>query len=150
VEHAWGPWLHVCQRLADIFGRNGALILVCLVFVVIVLLLAFSLFFGYLVLHFGEATSREAIRFVFEALKVFRYQPKQKTHLSIRIELYIDSALALTFVLSLIGLLAHALIPWVTERSEDFLFAAFISSFVVFAYLATVSIKIAARLPREN
>ena len=85
-----------------------------------------------------------------EGVRAFRYQPKQATHPAIRLELYFDAVLVATIGICIIGLLAHALVPWVTEHSENLIFIVLISSLTIFAVLATISIKIAVRSPRGD
>jgi hypothetical protein len=149
MENVRGPLIHLFGDLVSVFGRTGAEVLLCLVIVAIIVLAGFCLVFGYMLLHFGEASFGGARDFVLEAFRVFRYQPSQKTHPSIRIELHFDAALMVVILLSLVGLLAHALIPWVTEHSEDRIFEVFVSSAIIFTLMAGVSITIAIRLPRD-
>jgi hypothetical protein len=149
MEHAREPIVRFLHDLVGLFGAPLAATLISLVVIGVVAISGIVLYFGYIVLQSGGATFREALGAGLEALKVLRYQPKQKTHLSIRLELYFDAALGMIMFLSLVGLLAHALIPWVTERSEKHLFEVLVSSGILFVLLGGVSITMAARFPQD-
>jgi len=150
MEHARELLLHLFRDLVALFGKTGAETLICLSLVALVVIVGFVVLFFYLILQFGGATFGEVLRFALEAFKAFRYQPRQKTHQSIRLELYFDAVLIVIMILSLGGLLAHSLVPWVKEISEILLFAVFASALVIFSYLAGVSIKIAVRFPPDG
>ncbi len=148
MEHAPEPifrWLH---KLIVLFGPTGAEVLVLAACLTVVLVLALLVYLGREFLVFGEATLSGLFRTALEAFRVFRYQPRQ-ANLAIRVELYIDAVLALGFVMSLIAMIAHGIIPWIKELSETFVFVVCISSAVLFFLLGRTSVMTAVRLPRD-
>jgi hypothetical protein len=149
MENAREPLIRFFRDLVAIFGRTGAEILICVFVFAILVIAVLALVFGRMVLQFGEATFGGAARFILEGFRVFKYQPSQKTHPSIRLELYFDNALITIIILCVLGLLAHALVPWVPERIEHYLIEISVSSAILFGILIGVSITMAARLPQD-
>jgi hypothetical protein len=148
LEHASEPIFRFFRELVLLFGRTGAETLILGICLTIVLVVALLVYLGWEFLVFGEATLSGLARTALEVFKVFRYQPRQ-AHPAIRVELYIDAVLAVAFVISLIGMIAHGIIPWIREVSETHLFVVCVSSGVLFFLLGRTSVMAAIRLPRD-
>jgi hypothetical protein len=146
MEHAREPIIHLLRELVTLLGMTGAEILVCIMAVIVVAGLGLVVLLLYLILRFGESSLREVLGFVLQAFNTFKYQTSQRTSPAIRVELYFDCFLGILLFISLGGLIAHAIVPWVTERAESLLFAAFISALVVFSFLAYVSMRMSVRV----
>jgi hypothetical protein len=147
-SHGWEPAVHLLRDLVAVLGRTGTEILICVLGLTAVGIAAFAFLFGYVFLRFGSATVSEVFRIALEAFKAFRLQFRQ-AHPAIRIELFFDAMLGVFMLISSAGIFGHAVLPWVRESSEELMFAVFISSLILFGFLARESIRIAVRLPQK-
>ena len=140
---------HLFRDLVALFGRTGAETLIAFCLLALIIVAGFATLWCYLILRFGHSSLKDSFEFVLQAFKTFRYQPRQLTHPSIRLELYFDAVLGIVILVALVGFAAHALVPWMKEHTENLLFATFISALVIFSILAYVSIKMAAHFPHD-
>jgi hypothetical protein len=131
------------RELVSIFGKEGAVTIVVVAAVFILVVLVLVVISGYILLKFGEATVDGMGRFIVGIARVLRYHPRQ-ANMAIRVELYLESILALVVLVCVVVIAAHALIPWVTAHTEMELGLVVVSSLVIFAFLGYYSMRIAA------
>jgi len=146
MDHAREHLLHFSRELVSIFGTNVTATIIVVVSLALLFAIAIVAWMFYQLLKFGEVTFQSTIQAIKELLKMIWYHPRQ-TSLAIKLELYFDAALLMVVLLSLAAMVAHALIPWVTEHSEANLLYVLVSALVLFGLFAYQSLRIADHLP---
>jgi hypothetical protein len=114
--------------------------------VLVGLIFAFLLLFGFMVLHFGHDAAKMFLPYVTGQLKVLLTESR-KTHPAIRVEMLLHALFGciLLFCLVMEGL--HASVSSVlNEQTTRHLPAVLISSFMVLVLLTIVSIMTALRV----
>lgn len=126
--------LDLLQQLAKLLGLVGILVLVVA-----------ALLFLYIVLDFGHRTLAQLLSFTRELAKRL-FDEFKGEHPAIRVEVRLHYLFGLVMVISILAVVAHALVPWVRPDVHDILVAAFWSTFAVSCVLGAVSLVVVTRI----
>jgi hypothetical protein len=134
----WNACISGLNELASVLGVPGTIMLVAIV-------LGFVLYFVYMILLFGDRAVQMFLPFLSEAFKALRSE-STKTHPAIRLEMRFQQFLGAIVVLCLLGVLLHALVPWVPEKPENVILGSLLTSGVLFVCLGSISLRLTLRL----
>ena len=130
--------LDALHRLTLIVGVVGAIALILAALGAVLLAM-------YMLLIFSENALRHLVPFARDFLSALRSEATSE-HPAIRIEIRTHFVLGALAVLSLVFLMAHAIIPWSGHNTWELVAGVLIGSVTLFCWLIPISKKMALRL----
>jgi hypothetical protein len=131
--------LDAVQRLAGTLGAGLAVLLITLTLTIACVALYLLLDSGHKGLKLVIPYLSESLRYLVSELRLFR-----NTAIRVEMSLHVVLALLMAFCTSILAL--HSVAPWVRPDIHHVIVALLASSFVLFAVLCIVSIRLAIRL----